>query len=500
MPTRFAGMCPPRRTLAAFAVLAFALLAVIPAAAATRSHAAFRPRPRATRPAEPPMTPAQRAFVDTLERRTFFFFWDTADPTTGLTPDRWPTRSFASTAAMGFGLAAYPVGVERGWVTREQGLERTLKTLRFLWNAPQDSAGPNTIGYRGFFYHFVNPGDGTRFQHLELSFIDTGLLVAGAMFCGEYFDRDTPREREVGALAESLYRRVDWRWMQVRAPLMSLGWTPEEGHLPYDTGHYNETTLMLLLAMGSPTHPADPGTWAKYTEGYRWGTFHGQAYLGFAPLFGHQSSHIWIDYRGLQDEFMRAHGIDYFENSRRATLAQRQYAIDNPAQWTAYGPLEWGLSACDGPIDGDFPIDGVKRHFQTYWARGASHTEVLDDGTITPNAAGGSIAFAPEVVIPTLMAMKERHGDRLWGEYGFYDAYNPSVRLEGHESQGIDPQRGWVDHDYLGIDQGLIVLMIENWRSGLVWKHMRHNPYLIRGLKLAGFRGGWLDHATPKAR
>jgi hypothetical protein len=286
--------------------------------------------------------------------------------------------------------------------------------------------------------------------------------------------------------------------MQVRSPLMCLGWTPERGHLPYDTGHYNETTLLLLLAMGSPTHPAAAGTWRKYTEGYRWGSFHGQDYLGFAPLFGHQSAHIYVDYRGIRDSFMTAHGSDYFENSRRATLAQRQYAIDNPAGWAGYDSLEWGLSACDGPVDGDFVVDGRKRHFQTYWARGAAHTEVQDDGTLTPNAAAGSLPFAPEVVLPTLMAMRDRHGELLYGRYGFLDAYNMSARIPGRERDGIDPRLGWFDRDYLGIDQGLILLMIENWRSGLVWDRMRSCPPLVLGLRRAGFRGGWLDKARAR--
>lgn len=492
MPNVRPATCPPHGFAFVFLLLAPSLVPGLVAVADAGSKA---PGPR-----EPRMTATERAFVDTLQRRTFHFFWDTADPHTGLTPDRWPTRSFASVAAMGFGLAAYPVGVERGWITREQGLERTLKTLRFLYHAPQDSASERSIGYRGFFYHFLNPTDGTRFQKLELSFIDTGLLVAGALFAGHYFHGSSARELEVSALAESLYLRVDWRWMQPRAPLMGLGWTPEAGHLPYDTAHYNETTLMLLLAMASPTHPAHPDTWRRYTQGYRWGEFHGQEYLGFAPLFGHQSSHIFVDYRGIRDDTMRVRGIDYFENSRRATLAQRQYAIDNPGGWDAYGALNWGLSACDGPIDGDFVIDGRKRHFQSYWARGASHTEVLDDGTITPNAAAGSIAFAPEVVLPTLMAMKQRYGDRLWGTYGFLDSYNPSVRISGHEQRGIDPARGWFDHDYIGIDQGLIVLMIENWRTGLIWRTMQRDPHVVRGLKLAGFRGGWLDRAAADSR
>ncbi len=458
------------------------------------------PAPRATK--EPPpapvarfdtFSPEARAFVDSLQRRTFQWFWDTADPRTGLTPDRWPTKSFASVAAMGFGLASYPVGVEHGWVTREQAADRTLRTLKFLYEAPMGPEPSGTIGYKGFYYHFLNPSDGTRFEKLELSFIDTGLLVAGALFCAEYFDQPAPVEAGIRAYADSIYRRIDWAWMQPRAPLMSLGWHPESGHLPYDTAHYNETTLMLLLAMGSPTHPAHPDTWRKYTAGYRWGRFHGQEYLGFAPLFGHQSSHLFVDYRGIHDAYMREKGIDYHENSRRATYAQRQYAIDNPGKWDRYGALEWGLSACDGGPWGEFVVDGVKRKFEGYWARGASHTEVLDDGTLTPNAAGGSIMFAPEIVVPTLMHMAGVHGDRLYGPYGFLDAYNPTFRVPGREADGIDPRLGWYDRDYLGIDQGLIVLAIENWRSGLLWERMKKNPHLRRGLERAGFTGGWLE-------
>lgn len=493
-------MTVPSRPLRSFAGIAFAVLLL------TSWTAAGCARPAARSAVPPParqlqfdqLPAGQQAFLDTLERRTFQWFWDTAEPGTYLVPDRWPTRSFASIAAVGFGLAAYPVGVERGWITREQGLERTLGTLRFLWRAKQDTAAAGVAGYRGFYYHFLHPENGARFEKVELSFIDTGLLVAGALFCAEYFDRPVAAEREVAALADSIYRRVDWRWMQPRAPLMSLGWDPEQGHLPYDTAQYNETTLMLLLAMASPTHPADPGTWARYTRGYRWGRFHGQEYVGFAPMFGHQSSHIFVDYRGLQDDYMRAKGIDYFENSRRAALAQWQYAKDNPGGWDAYGDREWGLSACDGPAWGEFTVDGRVRKFSGYLARGASHTEVLDDGTLTPNAAAGSIPFAPEIVVPTLLAMRER--PRLWGTYGFLDAYNPTARFPGHEADGVDPKTGWVDRDYLGIDQGLIVLMIENWRSELVWTYMRRNAHLQRGLRAAGFRGGWLDSPGAAGR
>ena len=387
-----------------FALALLLGLLAFPAAAPT--HAAGK-KFAAVSPAFAP-TAAQRAFVDTLERRTFSWFWDTAEPT-----HRAHARSLAHAVVRerrrdGVRAGRLPGGRRAGLDHPRAGpASARCKTLRFLYRAPQDSASAGSIGYRGFFYHFLNPRDGTRFEHLELSFIDTGLLVAGALFCGEYFDRpDAARARS--PRRSPIRSTAAWTGAGCRCARRSCAWAgrPSKGHLPYDTGHYNETTLMLLLAMGSPTHPAERGTWRRYTEGYRWGTFHGQEYLGFAPLFGHQSSHVWIDYRGIRDEYMRAHGIDYFENSRRATLAQRQYAIDNPAGWTGYGALEWGLSACDGPVDGDFVVDGAKRHFQTYWARGASHTEVQDDGTITPNAAAGSIAFAPEVVLPALMAMK----------------------------------------------------------------------------------------------
>ncbi len=437
---------------------------------------------------------AYAAFADTVEHRAFAFFWDLADPRTGLMPDRWPTRSFASTGAMGFALTAYPIGAERGWITREQAVGRALATLRFLWHAPQDTARSGAAGYRGFYYHFLRPEDGTRFERVELSSMDTALLMAGVLFSGEYFDRDAPEEREVRALADSLYRRVDWAWLQVRPPVLSHGWTPEEGHLPYDWRGYNEAMLLHILALGSPTHPVGPEVWEAYVKGYRWGTFEGFDQVNFSPLFGHQYSHCWIDFRGIRDAYMREHGLDYFENSRRATLSQREYAIQNPGDFADYGPDLWGLTACDGPVDSTFTIGGRRRAFRTYAARGASLLDVVDDGTIAPCAAGGSVAFTPEESMRALTAMKERYGDDLWGAYGFLDALNPTLKLRVHVHHGrVDPVLGWFDTDWLGIDQGPVLLMLENARSGLVWATLRRSPYLRRGLEAAGFRGGWLD-------
>jgi len=475
-------MRPPARRAGRTAVLlaaALALAACVPLRAA---------------PDRDPATAAQAAFLDTLEHRTFEWFWDVSDPRTGMTPDRWPTRSFASVGAVGFALTAYPIGAERGWVTREAAAARTLATLRFFWTAPQDTAARGVTGYRGFFYHFLDPATGHRFEDVELSTIDSALLLAGALFCQSYFDRSDAREDSVRAVAESLYARADWRWAQVRPPSIGMGWKPREGHLGWDWHGYDEAMILNILALGAPTHAVGPEVWEAWTRDYRWGTFHGQEHIGFAPLFGHQYSHVWIDFRGIRDAYMREKGIDYFENSRRATLAQRAYAIANPSGFTGYGERLWGLSACDGPVDATHQIGGRDRTFRTYSARGASFTNVEDDGTIAPTAAGGSIAFAPEAVIPTLMAMRMDYGARAFGRYGFLDAFNPTLRLATRVQHGVvDTTLGWFDTDYLGIDQGPILAMIENHRSGLVWRTVRRNPHIVRGLRRAGFTGGWLD-------
>jgi len=436
----------------------------------------------------------ETAFIDTLQVRTFRYFWDLCNPHTGLAPDRWPTKSFASVAATGFALTAYPIGAERGYVSREAAVERTLLTLEFFWSSRQDSASTGATGYRGFYYHFLDPDTGARFKDVELSTIDTALLLAGVLFCQTYFDGPGANETRVRALADSLYLRVDWPWASVRAPTISHGWKPETGFLDYDWRGYNEATMLYLMALGSPTHPVDATAWGAWTAEYKWGEYYGQRHLGFAPMFGHQYTQVWYDMRGIRDEVMRANDLDYFENSRRATLAQYDYALENPGGFTGYGPRLWGLTACDGPINQSVEIDGLERTFVTYWARGASFPYVNDDGTVCPSAAAGSLPFAPEIVLPTLMAMKEDHGEHLFAEYGFLDAVNPTFTRDIPVQHGrVVAGRGWYDTDYLGIDQGPILAMIENHRTGLVWKTMRRNPHVIRGLKAAGFSGGWLS-------
>ena len=440
------------------------------------------------------LTVRQTAFLDTVERRTFNWFWEKSNSNNGLTPDRWPSPSFSSIAAVGFALTAYPVGIERGYIARSDAAQRTLTTLRFLYNAPQGAQPANVTGYNGFFYHFLDMQTGFRFEQVELSTIDTSLLLGGVLFCQSYYTANDPVESAIRAYADSLYRRVDWQWAVHNPHVVSMGWHPESGWIDADWRGYDEAMLVYVLALGSPTHSIDPAGWAEWTNTYKWADFYGQVHVNFAPLFGHQYSHVWIDFRGIQDAYMRGKGIDYFENSRRATISQRSYAIANPGQWTAYGPNVWGLTAGDGPFDTTFVINGRTRQFFTYRARGAAADEIVDDGTIAPTAAGGSVPFAPEIAVPALIAMREKYGDNLFSTYGFVDDFNPTLVTGTSKYGRITPGLGWFDTDYLGIDQGPIIAMIENYRSDLIWRTMRRNPYIVAGLKKAGFTGGWLGN------
>jgi hypothetical protein len=440
--------------------------------------------------------------VEDLERRSFDWFWELGNPANGLVPDRWPSPSPSSIAAVGFGLTAYGVGVERGWISRAQAVDRTLATLRFFARAPQGPQASGTAGYKGFFYHFLSMDSGLRAGTNEVSTIDTALLLGGVLFAQSYYDRDNRKEAEIRRLAEKIYARVEWPWAQARKPWISMGWKPEEGMLKPDWQGYNEAILVYVLALGSPTHPVDVDAYRAWTSTYdrTWGTFYGQQHLSFPPLFGHQYSHIWIDFRGIRDAYMRKRGFDYFENSRRAVLSQQAYAIANPGGWVGYGRDVWGLTASDGPVDARFDFKGRNPLFHTYSARGTGIEYVLDDGTLAPTAAAGSIPFAPEIVIPAIEAMQARYGKDIYGEYGFLDAFNPSFHFaEAKLHHGRLTPSGWVDNDYLGIDQGPIVLMIENHRSGFVWEVMRRNPHIRRGLERAGFAGGWLEDAPAPA-
>ena len=238
-------------------------------------------------------------------------------------------------------LSSYPVAVERSFATRAQAVSRTLATLRFLWNAPQGPMSDAT-GHRGFFYHFLDLSSGRRAWRSELSTLDTAILMAGALTAAAYFDRNTAAEREVRSLADALYQRVDWRWAQNGGAAVSHGWKPETGFLRYRWKGYNEALLLYVLGLGSPTHPLSANSYRAWTSTYRWRTLYGYEFLYGAALFMHQLSQQWIDFRGIQDAFMRVHAIDYFENSRRATYVNRQYAIRNPKRFRGYGPNTLG--------------------------------------------------------------------------------------------------------------------------------------------------------------
>ena len=436
--------------------------------------------------------------VADLARRTFDWFWDTTNAANGLVPDRWPTKSFCSIAAVGFGLTAYPIGVERGWISRDQARARTLTTLRFFADAPMGPEPTGRTGHKGFFYHFINMETGRRFETTELSSIDTVLLLGGVLFAAQYFDRPDADEAEIRRLAGRLNDAVDWRWMLGDGPFISMGWRPEKGFIPSQWDQYNEATLLYLLALGSPTFAVDPEIWTRYTRNFdrSWGNRWGEQHLFFPPHFGHQYSHVWVDFRGIRDSWLRAKGLDLFENSRRATRAQRNYAIANPKRWRGYDGEVWGLTACDGPGDFKAVVDGIEREFFSYSARGPDDR---DDGTLAPTAMAASIAFEPRLVQDGLAAMHRRYGTAIYGRYGFLDSFNPTLTAAPGERTflhgRIVPGMCWVDGDYLGIDQGPIIAMIANQRDELVWRRMRRSKPIVDGLSRAGFAGGWLNGA-----
>ena len=430
--------------------------------------------------------PAVKYSVEELQRRTFNYFWELADTKNYQIPDRYPTLTFSSIAATGFGLSAYIVGAEKKYITREQAAKRTLSTLKFLWHLPQGPEEHNNSGYKGFFYHFLTLDKAVRFKNVELSSIDTGLLTAGILSAMSYYDKNNMIEDSIESYSDSLYRRIEWDWMYMDSSNLSMGWHPEGGFIPSRWNGYNEAMILVIMAMGSPTHPIPADAWAKWCETYEWDSFNGFENVQFDPLFGHQYSHVWIDFRGIQDEYMRNKGIDYFENSKRATLSNRAYCIENPLGAKGYHSFCWGLTACDGPLNEKIKVEGREWQFYDYRARGACSFNIVDDGTIAPTAAGGSYAFTTSVSDSTLQYMWNTYYHDLVGEYGFKDAFNLTYVTK-------ETPKGWFDVDYLGIDQGPILLMIENHQSGLLWNVMKKNKYIVSGLKKAGFKGGWLD-------
>jgi hypothetical protein len=423
------------------------------------------------------------AELEKLQHDSFNYFLNETNQVNGLVVDKtapdWP----ASIAATGLALASYPVAVERGFMSRAAAVQRILKTLRFFWSS-QQGPEPDATGYQGFFYHFLDMQTGRRAWQSELSTVDSTFLLAGALTAGIYFNLYKPDELEIRKLADSLYRRADWQWAQNNGPTVTHGWKPESGFLKYRWEGYDEAMLLYILGLGSPTHPLPASSYTAWASTYKWEHCYGYDYLYAGPLFTHQLSHIWIDFRGIQDAYMREKGIDYFENSRRVTYVQQQYAVENPFKFEGYGEWCWGITASDGPGPDTIKVNGIERKFFDYLGRGVPYGP--DDGTVAPWAVVASLPFAPEIVLPAIDYYINQVKLTEANSYGFKATFNPT-----YPDKSANPH-GWVSPWHYGLNIGPIILMIENYRTGLVWQWMRASPYISGGLRQAGFSGGWL--------
>jgi hypothetical protein len=318
---------------------------------------------------------------------------------------------------------------------------------------------------------------GRRIWQCELSMIDTAILIAGVLTSGTYFSAAADDEREIRELAGLLYERIDWPWAAIDGPVVRMGWKAGAGFLSYGWEGYSEAMLLYILGLGSPTRPLPAESYGAWTRTYQWENLYDIDFLFAAPLFIHQLSHVWIDFRGIQDAFMREKRSDYFENSRRATAVQQQYALRNPMWFKGYGENCWGITA-EG---------GIERQVYGYVARGVPFGP--DDGTLAPWAAVASLPFAPEIVLAALRHFRDAYPETL-SKDGLLTSFNPSF------DPGAGAHRGWLSPEHHGLDQGPVALMIENYRSGLLWRLMRECPAIVTGLRRAGFRKGWLRSSS----
>ncbi len=428
---------------------------------------------------------ADMDMLETLQAQTFTYFLKYINPKNGLIADKSDPAAHSSIAAVGLGISSYVVAVERNLISREEGIDKILRGLNFF-HAGRQGPEKDAMGYKGFYYHFLHMETGSRAWESELSTIDTAIFIAGALTAASYFTGENRKEEEIRNLAESLYRRVDWQWSLNGGTAICHGWKPGSGFLNHywDKG-YSEAIILYLLALGSPTFPIDPKGYRNWTATFKWDNIEGIEYIHAGPLFIHQMSHIWLDFRGIQDELNRKYGIDYFENSRRATKVQQQYAIRNPRNFKHYSENNWGFTASDGPGPAVRRIDGVKKIFYDYIARGVPFGP--DDGTISPWAVVASLPFAPDIVIPTIHhAIKVLKENNSVGD-GFDASFNPLFKIAGGD------KNGWVSPWKFGLNEGPMVIMIENYRSQLIWNQFRKCIYITNGLRRAGFTGGWLD-------
>lgn len=423
--------------------------------------------------------------LDKLQKETFDYFLNEVNPVTGLVADKTEPGFPSSIAVTGMAITCYIIGVEKKMLTRKNAIERILKILRFFYDSQQGKQA-NATGYKGFYYHFLKMNNGEREWNCELSTIDTSLFIAGALCAAVYFKKANREEAEIRDLADKLYRRIDWQWALNKEDTICQGWKPRRGFLSYRWAeNYSEAMIMYMLALGSPTFPIKPAGYKKWINTFSITKVYDTSYLYAGPLFIHQFSHLWIDFRGIQDDFTKTAGFDYFENSRRATYVHRQYAIENKLQFEAYGENCWGLTASDGPGRKTLKIKGKKRIFYNYIARGAPFGP--DDGTVSPWAVVASIPFAPEIVIGTIRNAIEKFNLKPTNLHGFNASFNPTFP---EKKENVN---GWVSPWMFGLNQGPVVIMIENYNTEMIWNIMKQCPYLIKGLKIAGFSSGWLD-------
>jgi hypothetical protein len=404
---------------------------------------------RFTEPAPPPnptpLTPEDDQFLNDVEHANFLFFWEQANPQTGLIKDRCNVRAndtslAASIASVGFGLTAICIGVQRGFVSEQDARVRVLSTLSFIWH--------KLPTHRGFFYHFANINTGERVWDSEISSVDTAMMLCGALMCHQFFD-----DKDIRDMSHAIFDRVEWGWLAEDTTLLSHGWTPEMGFIHSRWDYYSELMMMYLLGMGSVSHPLASDAWFawKRTEF----EYDGLRYIGsFAPLFVHQYSQAWFDFRNKRDRF-----ADYFQNSIIATDVHRRFCIELNPQFSDYSNALWGITASDSA--------------RGYVAWGGPPAMGPIDGTVVPAATGGSLPFLPTACMRVLRTIHD-HYPNAWCRYGFVDAFNPLTN--------------WYDTDVVGIDTGITMLMAENARGGFVWDTFMKNPEAKRGMDAAGFK------------
>ena len=406
-------------------------------------------RKQHTEPAAPPspssLSPDDDQFLDGLQRAEFLFFWEQANPQTGLVKDRCNVRTndsslAASIASTGFGLTAICIADQRGFITHADARQRVVRALSFLWH--------KLPTHRGFFFHFANINTGERLWDSEVSSVDTSILLCGLLTCRQHF-----ADKDIDQLAHAIFDRVDWSWLSEDTTLLSHGWTPELGFISSRWDLYSELMMMYLLAMGSSSHPLPKDVWFAWKRTLF--EFDGLRYVGsFAPLFVHQYSQAWFDFRGKRDRY-----ADYFANSVIATDVHRRFCLELNTQFPDYSNALWGITASDSP--------------KGYVVWGGPPAMGPIDGTIAPAATGGSLPFLPGATMRVLRTIHD-HYPNAWCRYGFVDAFNPLT--------------GWYDTDVIGIDTGITMLMAENARTGFVWETFMKNPEARRAMDLAGFQ------------